>query len=146
MAQMSIDLDKEFFNELKKHEDISKIADKMVAEASPAVVKTLKTEIGKHKRTDDLAKSVKATKPKRNKNNESYVVVRPTGKSLSAISDSHKTYRRKTAVRNMEKLASLEFGNSQGQKPTPVIEQATEKAESDVIAKMTEVYEKETGI
>ena len=66
MAQMSIDLDKEFFNELKKHEDISKIADKMVAEASPAVVKTLKTEIGKHKRTDDLAKSVKATKPKRN--------------------------------------------------------------------------------
>lgn len=144
MAQMSIDLDKEFFNELKKHEDISKIADKMVAEASPIVVKALKIEIGKHKRTDELASSVKATKPKRNKNDDSYVVVRPTGKSLSAISDSRKTYKRKTAVRNMEKLASLEFGNSQGQKPTPVIEQATAKAESDVIAKMTEVYEKET--
>lgn len=94
----------------------------------------------------ELVNSVKPTKPKRNKSGDNVVVVRPTGKSTTTIAKSGKAYTRKKAVRNMEKLASLEFGNSHGQKPTPIIEKVIKGTEKAVFDKMNEVYNRETEL
>lgn len=146
MAEILLWADDSLFRELKKHENISEIADKMVEEASPVIVKRLKTELRRHKRTGELVNSVKASKAMRDKDDNSYTLVRPRGNSILVATPQGKVYGRLSMkkVRNMEKLAWLEYGNSQGQEPTPVIEDACEKAHNDVIAKMTEVYEKET--
>lgn len=146
MPEITLEVDDSILEELKKHENIQKITDKMIEAASPIMVKSLKSELSKHSRTADLVKSVKATKVKRDKNDNSYAIIRPTGQSSVAATSKGRVYGRKVKVRNMEKLAWLEYGNSQGQKPTPVIKHACEKAHSDIIDTMSKIYEKETGI
>lgn len=146
MADFQLDFDDSIFKGLDKLSDTEKISAKMLQEASPIVVESMKSELKLHKQTSELVNSVKPTKPRRNKNGDNVVIVRPTGKSMTMIAESGKTYVRKKPVRNMEKLASLEFGNSHGQKPTSVIEKVIKSAENAVLDKMTEVYNKEVEL
>lgn len=143
MADFQLYFDENLFKEFEKLSNIDGVSEKMLKEASPIVVESMKSELKLHKQTSELVNSVKPTKPKRNKNGDNVVIVRPTGKSTTMIAESGKTYVRKKPVRNMEKLASLEFGNSHGQKPTSVIEKAVKSTENAVLDKMTEVYNKE---
>lgn len=146
MADFQLYFDENLFKEFEKLSNIDGVSEKMLKEASPIVVESMKSELKLHKQTSELVNSVKPTKPKRNKNGDNVVIVRPTGKSTTMIAESGKTYVRKKPVRNMEKLASLEFGNSHGQKPTSVIEKAVKSTENAVLDKMTEVYNKEVEL
>lgn len=146
MADFQSYFDNNLFKELKKLSDIAGVSDKMLKEASPIVVNSMKGELNSHRQTAELVNSVKPTKPKRNKSGDNFVIVRPTGKSTTTIAKSGKAYTRKKAVRNMEKLASLEFGNSHGQKPMPIIEKAVKSTEEAVLDKMNEVYNRETEL
>ena len=60
-----------------------------------------------------------------------YISVRPTGKD-------------KKGVRNMEKMAALEFGVDGKQAATPVLTPAVNDAEGKVLDKMQEVFDRET--
>lgn len=146
MADFQLYFDENLFKEFEKLSNIDGVSEKMLKEASPIVVESMKSELKLHKQTSELVNSVKPTKPKRNKNGDNVVIVRPTGKSTTMIAESGKTYVRKKPVRNMEKLASLEFGNSHGQKPTSVIEKTVKSTENAVLDKMTEVYNKEVEL
>lgn len=146
MADFQLDFDDSIFKGLDKLSDTEKISAKMLQEASPIVVESMKSELKLHKQTSELVNSIKPTKPRRNKNGDNVVVVRPTGKSTTTIAQNGKAYTRKKAVRNMEKLASLEFGNLHGQKPTPIIEKVIKGTEKAVFDKMNEVYNKETEL
>lgn len=143
MPELKLDFSNDIFKDFAKLGNSAELAGKMLKAASPIVVKAMKSELSVHSRTGELVNSIKATKPKKNKSSDNYVVVRPTGNSTTVIAQNGKTYTRKNKVRNMEKFASLEFGNSQGQKPTPVIEKVVKSTEGAVLAKMTEVYNKE---
>ncbi len=146
MADFQLDFDDDIFKNLKKLSNTEAVSEKMLKEASSIVASSMKSELNSHRQTAELVNSVKPTKPKRNKSGDNFVIVRPTGKSTTAIAKSGKTYVRKKAVRNMEKLASLEFGNSHGQKPTPVIEKVIKGTEKAVFDKMNEVYNRETEL
>lgn len=146
MADFQLDFDDDIFKGLEKLSDTEAVSEKMLKEASSIVVSSMKSELNIHRQTAELVNSVKPTKPKRNKSGDNVVVVRPTGKSTTTIAKSGKAYTRKKAVRNMEKLASLEFGNSHGQKPTPVIEKVIKGTEKAVFDKMNEVYNRETEL
>lgn len=146
MADFQLDFDDSIFKGLEKLSDTEAVSEKMLKEASPIVVSSMKSELNIHRQTAELVNSVRPTKPKRNKSGDNVVVVRPTGKSTTTIAKSGKTYVRKKAVRNMEKLASLEFGNSHGQKPMPIIEKAVKSTEEAVLDKMNEVYNRETKL
>lgn len=146
MADFRLDFDDSIFNGLEKLANTDKIAEKMLKEASSIVANSMKSELNLHKQTAELVNSVKPTNPKRNTSGDNVVVVRPTGKSETMIAESGKIYVRKNAVRNMEKLASLEFGNSKGQKPTPIIEKVVKSTENAVFDKMNEVYNRETEV
>lgn len=146
MADFQLYFDENLFKEFEKLSNIDGVSEKMLKEASPIVVESMKSELKLHKQTSELVNSVKPTKPKRNKNGDNVVIVRPTGESMTMIAESGKTYVRKKPVRNMEKLASLEFGNSHGQKPTPIIEKVIKGTENAVLDKMAEVYNKEVEL
>lgn len=146
MADFQLDFDDSIFKGLEKLSDTEAVSEKMLKEASSIVASSMKSELNIHRQTAELVNSVKPTKPKRNKSGDNFVIVRPTGKSTTAIAKSGKTYVRKKAVRNMEKLASLEFGNSHGQKPMPIIEKAVKSTEEAVLDKMNEVYNRETEL
>lgn len=146
MADFQSYFDNNLFKEFEKLYDIAGVSDKMLKEASPIVVNSMKGELNSHRQTAELVNSVKPTKPKRNKSGDNFVIVRPTGKSTTTIAKSGKAYARKKTVRNMEKLASLEFGNSHGQKPTPIIEKVIKGTEKAVFDKMNEVYNRETEL
>lgn len=146
MADFQLYFDENLFKEFEKLSNIDGVSEKMLKEASPIVVESMKSELKLHKQTSELVNSVKPTKPKRNKNGDNVVIVRPTGESMTMIAESGKTYVRKKPVRNMEKLASLEFGNSHGQKPTPIIEKVIKGTENAVLDKMAEGYNKEVEL
>lgn len=146
MAELSFDFDEEFYKKLEKLENSEAIVEKMVNEAKPIVVAEMKNELSKHKRTFELANSVKPSKTKRKVNGSTQTVIRPTGKSTAVIANTGKRYTRTESVRNMEKLASLEFGNSRGEKPTPIIEKVVESTKEKVFNKMTEVFDKEINL
>lgn len=146
MADFQLDFDDSIFKDLEKLSDTEAVSEKMLKEASPIVVSSMKSELNIHRQTAELVNSVRPTKPKKNKSGDKVVVVRPTGKSTTTIAQNGKAYTRKKAVRNMEKLASLEFGNSHGQKPTPIIEKVIKDTEKAVFDKMSEVYNRETEL
>ena len=146
MADFQLDFDDSIFKDLEKLSDTEAVSEKMLKEASPIVVSSMKSELNIHRQTAELVNSVRPTKPKKNKSGDKVVVVRPTGKSTTTIAQNGKAYTRKKAVRNMEKLASLEFGNSHGQKPTPIIEKVIKDTEKAAFDKMSEVYNRETEL
>lgn len=129
MAKFDFEIPPDFFKQLGRLEDVERIAPKMIDEAIPILEQNVKREIAKHKRTGDLYKSIKTTKAKMTKKGGFYAAVRPTG------SDSK-------GVRNMEKLAYLEFGTSK-QSPTPVLTKAIKDSQEPVMRKMQEVFERE---
>jgi len=129
MAKFDFEISSDFIKQLGKLEDVERVAPMMINEAIPFLEQNVKSEVEKHKHTGDMYKSIKATKAKMTKKGGFYAAVRPTG------SDSK-------GVRNMEKLAYLEFGTSK-QSPTPVLTKAIKDSQEPVMRKMQEVFERE---
>lgn len=108
--------------------DIDRIAPVMLEEAVPILEKEVRQAAGRHKDSGAMAESIKATKVGTNSYGH-YISVRPTGVDSKG-------------VRNMEKMAYLEYGTST-QEATPVLSPTVRKAEEPVINKLQEVFDRE---
>lgn len=111
--------------------DAERIAPLMLEEAVPVLKESVIRKASGHKDTGDMVSSIKETKVRRNQEGY-YIAVRPTGKD-------------KKGVRNMEKMAALEYGVDGRQPATPVLTPAVHEAETPVLEKMQEVFDRETG-
>lgn len=131
MARFEYSIPDDFLKQLGKMEDIDRLAPKMIDEALPILEKNFKRELAKHKRTGDLINSVKKTKAGKSKYSGYYGLVLPTGTDQNG-------------VRNMDKLAYMEFGTT-AQPADPVITNVTNSSEAAVLSKMQEVFTREVG-
>jgi HK97 gp10 family phage protein len=131
MGKFDFEVSQDFLKALGRLADVDRFAPKMIDESMPILADHLKDELKKHRRTSDMLDSVKKTKAGKGKNGGYYAVVRPTG-------------RDKKGVRNMEKLAWLEYGTKK-QTPTPILTKAIKDSQSAVEKKMQEVFEREVG-
>ena len=129
MGKFTFDISDDFMKQLGNLSDVERIAPMMIDEAIPILESSVVKEASKHKRTGNMVKSIKSTKAKLTKNGGHYACVRPTGKD-------------KNGVRNMEKMAYLEYG-TRHQKATPCLSTAVHNAENAVLKKMQEVFNRE---
>lgn len=107
--------------------DADKMSDEMLKAAEPVMLEKLKHHAGKHRDSGRMADSIKSTGIKTNKSGK-FLVVRPTGKDSKG-------------VRNMEKMAYLEYGTYK-QAATPVVTPAVKDAESTVEREMDAIFDK----
>lgn len=116
MAKFSVTFDDELVKQLERLENFDEIAKNILTNSSKPLEDSLNRELMAHKDNKDLIKSVRKI-VKKSKYGW-FLMVRPTGKD-------------KKGVRNMEKLAYLEFGTSK-QPARPLLSRAMSRAESAV--------------
>lgn len=110
--------------------DIEYIAPQALEHAAPIVKKKLVSLSEKHSRTGAMAKSIKTKKPSKAKNGDWQIFTGPSGTD-------------KNGVRNMEKMAYLEYGVRAHKQPaTPVITPAVESTHDEVVDDMQETFNK----
>lgn len=116
MAKFSVTMDNELVKQLERLENFDELAKQILTDSSQPLESALNRELSEHKDTETLIRSVKKI-VKKSKYGW-FLTVRPTGKD-------------KKGVRNMEKLAYLEFGTSK-QSPRPLLARVMSRAESAV--------------
>lgn len=138
MGNFQMDIPDDLLDFLKKAESqIDEIAEEAVRSAEDVVVDALKSECSKHNiaETDQtrgqMMQSIKATGPRKNQYGI-YDYVRPTGKDTKG-------------VRNMEKLAYLEYGTSK-QAATPVCQKVVNQIGEKISNIMSEKVKEGLGI
>ena len=107
--------------------DVERMTEEMIEAAEPVMVKNLKAWSASHYADGDMYNSIKSTGIKKN-NKGKYLVVRPTGKD-------------KDGVRNMEKMAYLEYGTAH-QRATPVLTPAVKESEGTIESKFESIFNK----
>ena len=110
--------------------EVDKMTTDMLEAAEPVLMENVKRYAERHRASGSMVKSIKSTGVKERKGGK-YLVVRPTGKD-------HK------GVRNMEKLAYLEYGTVK-QPATPVVTPAVKASESRVENLWNEAMNKHLG-
>lgn len=109
---------------------------KMIDTAAPILEKNLRKNVeaaaNRGYATGQLAAAVTAGKAKMNEFG-CYSIVTAEGKD-------------KKGVRNMEKLAYLEYGTPGGQLAHPVMKKSINESENDCLRVMQQVFERETGL
>ena len=131
MGKFDFEIPADFIKQLGRLADVDRFAPKMIDEAIPILLDNVKAETAHHRQTGDMYKSIKPTKAKKTKSGGYFASVRPTGKDSNG-------------VRNMEKLAYLEYGTKK-QPATPVLTKALKDSENAVMKKMQEVFEREVS-
>lgn len=131
MGKFDFEIPPGFIKQLGRLADVDRIAPQMIDEAIPILLDNVKAGAAQHKKSEDMYKSIKPTKTGKTKNGGYYATVRPTGKD-------------RKGVRNMEKMAWLEYGTKK-QSATPVLTKALKDSENAVMKKMQEVFEREVG-
>lgn len=132
MGNFQFDYPKELTEMLEKMLDDS-MCPGILERTTPIIKNAVVRKAGQHKVSGDMLKSIKEAKPKQNKYGW-YSVVRPTGKD-------------KKGVRNMEKMAYLEYGaNNHGQPATPVLAPAISGCETEVLDKLQKEFERAVGV
>lgn len=121
----------ELMKELEELGDFDEIAPKMLEEAVPILEHEVVKQATAHWDSGDMVKSIKKTGAIAGKRGGYYICVRPTGKD-------HK------GVRNMEKMAYFEFG-VKDRPAVPILSTAVRNAESEVMKKMQETFNREVG-
>lgn len=129
MAQFDIHGFDDLMAELDSLGNFEEIAPKMLEEAVPILEKEVIRQAEKHWDSGDMVRSIKRTGASVFKNGGYYACVRPTGKD-------------KKGVRNMEKMAWLEYG-VKGRSGVPILTKAVLNVEQKVLDKMQEVYDRE---
>ena len=107
--------------------DLMSATTKGLGKAAEVVERNMKSELSTHRRTGDLDRSVRKRAVKR-KTDGASVFVGPSGSD-------------RKGVRNMEKLAYLEYGTSK-QSATPVIAKVVRSSESAVMKELEEAIQK----
>ena len=116
---------------MKELDEIGDFDPKMLEEAAPILEKEVVKQASAHWASGDMVKSIKKTGASIGKTGGYYLAVRPTGKD-------------KKGVRNMEKMAYLEYG-VKDRPAVPVLTTAVRNAEPEVMKKMQEVFDREVG-
>lgn len=130
MANLNFDFDESFEKQMAMLDNFDEIAEKMIEESLPILEQNVKSECNNHSQTHEMVDSIKPTKVKKCKDGW-YSIVKPTGKD-------------KKGVRNMEKLAYLEYGTSK-QIATPTLSVAVKKSTPIIAEKMQEIYNREVS-
>lgn len=131
MARFDIDGFDEVIRDLENLGRFDEIAPKIIEESIPILEAEVRKEVSRHKDTGAMAASIKTTGATAH-NDGYYAAVRPTGKD-------------EKGVRNMEKLAYLEYGTSR-EAARPILTKAVNSAEPKVLKKQQEVFEREVGL
>jgi phage protein, HK97 gp10 family len=144
MAKFDFEIPPEFIRTLGRLSDVDRYAPLMIDAATPTIEDAVKRELAKHRRTGTMLKSIKRTRAKKTKNGGYLATVRPTGESTKYLSKKGELKERKTAVRNMEIIAHMEYGTSK-QPPTPVLSKALDDAKDEALKIMQETFNKEVS-
>jgi HK97 gp10 family phage protein len=131
MGKFDFEIPADFIKQLGRLADVDKYAPQMIDEAIPILLANVKAETAHHRQTGDMYKSIKKTKAKKTKKGGYFASVRPTGTD-------------KKGVRNMEKMAYLEYGTKK-QSARPVLTKALRDSETAVMNKMEEVFKREVS-
>lgn len=131
MARFDIQGFDQLLTELDRLGRFDEIAPKMLEESVPILEAEVREQASTHWVSGDMVNSIKKSGKAAGRGGGYYICVRPTG------TDSK-------GVRNMEKMAWLEFG-VKGRPATPVLTTAVLNAEPKVIAKMQEVFNREVA-
>ena len=129
MASFEVRGFEELLTQLDKLGRFDEAAPKMMKAGMEILQEEVVAEASKHKDTGAMAASIKPTGLMAGYGGGYYMCTRHTG-------------RDKKGVRNMEKLAYLEFG-VKGRPATPVITSAVIRAEPRVLQAMQEVFNRE---
>lgn len=129
MASFSISGVDELLARLNQLGKFDEVAPKMMKAGMKVLQKEVVAEASKHKDTGAMVESIKPTGLMASYGGGYYMCTRPTGKD-------------KKGVRNMAKMAYLEYG-VKGRPGVPVITAAVIKAEPGVIQAMQEVFTRE---
>ena len=119
-------------SELDRIGKFEEIAPKMMEDGMKVLQKEVVAEASKHVNTGEMAASIKPTGVEAGFGGGYYMCTRPTGKD-------------KRGVRNMEKMAWLEYG-VKGRPATPVITKAVIRAEPGVIEAMRSRFAQEVNL
>lgn len=133
MAKFSFTMPDDFIEQLNKCSNIDKIAPKMIDEATPIVVDSIKNNLANHKNSGDLDKSVKAKKAEKGKYDGYYGRVYFAGYGST-----------KEKVPNALKAVALEYGTV-NQVAEPFMDKSVNDVEKQVMDTMQEVFNREVG-
>lgn len=129
MGKLDFTIDGDFARKLERLADFDAIAEEALTEAVPILETHVKIETAKHKDTGDMLASIRTQKkPKKSKSGNWYTAVLPTGEDANG-------------VRNMEKMALLEYGTSKIP-ARPILSKALNDAREKIYAKIQEVVDK----
>lgn len=130
MAKFDVDMGG--FDDLLENLDLldrGEVEEKMLKAGEPILERSVKSHAAAHVKTGSMAASIKSTGVKQQGDGK-YLVVRPTGKD-------------KKGVRNMEKMAYLEFGTYK-QAATPTLTPAVKESENAVLEAMQKAFDEAT--
>lgn len=128
MGKFDFNFDQDFIQQLERLSDYDNIAPKLLEGAVPILKRYVVAETDKyHEYSQDrqLVNSIKAKKPSKNKYGW-YVSCTPTGTDDNG-------------VRNMEKMAHLEYGTSK-MSAKPILTKALNDAQDEVTEKLQELF------
>lgn len=133
MGRFDFYIPEDFLHSLGKMSEIEEIIPEMLKGAAPILKERLEQELAKHRDTGAMIKSIKITKPKQSRIGDWYISIGPRGKDPV------------TGVRNMEKLAILEYGKS-GQPAQPMMDRIQADAMPAAIERMQAIFDELAGI
>lgn len=140
MARLSITPDDELLRKLDVMADVDNIQKKMLKAAAPHLLNAVSRRLQEHKRTGNLIKSLKISRPKRTKKEKKYyVLIAPEGYDDRKLKNGNVN-----RVSNAQKMMALEYGTKK-QTATPFISAATRDAEGAVMQAMRDVFEQEVS-
>lgn len=128
--------------------DFGDIAGEALEQASPIMEAAMQSSLRrsiKHDGESELVNSIHASKPKQTKTDAWILNVGPSGSSKNKMYHDSKTHKRTYPVSNALKAIWLEYGIPGQQAPRPFLQSAINDAESRVLAKIQEVYDKKVG-
>lgn len=129
MARFDMDVGLDDFMQSLSSIDMEALAPVALEEASPIVKSKMVSLSEPHRDTGAMVRSIKAQRPKHKRDKYS-LFVGPSGVD------------RRTGVRNMEKLAYLEYGVHGKQQATPVILPTIRATREQVLQRMQETFDR----
>ena len=127
---MEVQFPSEAIAQMEKMGELDRVAPIMLKKASQPVKNSLQRFAEVHTRTGEMARSVRAQAPKKNK----------YGGWGSRVNFSG--YDRNTGATNAVKAAAIEYGN-RNQRASPFVQAAADAAQDEAVSIMQKTYEEE---
>lgn len=128
--RMEVQFPSEAIAQMEKMGELDRVAPIMLKKASQPVKNSLQRFAETHTRTGEMARSVRAQAPKKNK----------YGGWGSRVNFSG--YDRNTGAPNAVKAAAIEYGN-RNQQASPFVQAAADAAQDEAVSIMQKTYEEE---